>query len=216
MDDSHPFRSISIGRPIQLAQYHVNSLPFHFTSIRPTIPEIQLLRNLTLKYPRSRSWVRSRLNVTYYTQYQSEVTAFTIRYIRPPHHGQTSQYHGQEWMTHILIVPCQSATLFLRSSNFRLCLWTFKVKVMGSVKGQCHTVGPVSYQLTFFSFHIDQTNNSWDTAISKFDLVSFHINRTNHSWNMAKVVFDLEKTHREILKKMCNLFSTKLLFNLIR
>ena len=86
MDDSHPFRSMSIGRPIpeiklfqtltlklprsrswvwskgkviQSAHNHINSLPFHFKSISPTIPEIQLFRNLTLKYPRSRSWVRS-------------------------------------------------------------------------------------------------------------------------------------------------------------
>ena len=32
----------------------------------------------------------------------SEVTSVTIWYIRPPHHGQTSQYYGHEWMTHIL------------------------------------------------------------------------------------------------------------------
>ena len=38
----------------------LETLPFHFTSIRPTIPEIQLFRNLTLKYPRSRSWVRQK------------------------------------------------------------------------------------------------------------------------------------------------------------
>ena len=37
---------------------------FIFTSIRPTIPELQLFRNLTLKHPRSRSWVRSKINVT--------------------------------------------------------------------------------------------------------------------------------------------------------
>ena len=69
MDDSHPFRSLSIGCPnswdkaisdsdleiprsrswvwskgkvIQLAQYHINSLPFHLTSIRPTILQIEL------------------------------------------------------------------------------------------------------------------------------------------------------------------------------
>ena len=150
----------------------------------------------------------------------SEVTPFTIRYIRPPHHGHTSQYHGHEWMTHIFYVPCQSAAPFPRYSNFRLWPWNSKVKVMGVVKGQCHTVSPVSYQLTCFSFHINQTNTSWDTAISKFDLetskvkvmsevkgqghilypvsnrcTSFHINRTNHSWDMAKIVFDLEKTH---------------------
>ena len=37
----------------------------------------------------------------------SEVTPVTIRYIRPPHHGHTSQYHGHEWMTRILFVHCQ-------------------------------------------------------------------------------------------------------------
>ena len=44
----------------------------------------------------------------------SEVTPVTIRYISPPHHSHTSQYHGHEWMTPILFVPCQSATQFLR------------------------------------------------------------------------------------------------------
>ena len=49
----------SKGKVIQSAQYHINSLPFHFTSIRPTIPEIELFWNLSLKHPRSRSWMRS-------------------------------------------------------------------------------------------------------------------------------------------------------------
>ena len=44
----------------------------------------------------------------------SEVIPVTIRYIRPPHHDHTSQYHGHEWMTRILCVPCQSAIPFLR------------------------------------------------------------------------------------------------------
>ena len=43
-----------------------------------------------------------------------EVTPVTIRYICLPHHGPTSQYHGHEWMTHILFVHCQSAAPFLR------------------------------------------------------------------------------------------------------
>ena len=41
---------------------------------------------------------------------------------------------------------------------------------MSVVKGQGHTIGPVSYQLASFSFNINQTNNSGDRAISKFDL----------------------------------------------
>ena len=43
-----------------------------------------------------------------------EVTPVTIRYIHPPHRGHTSQYHGHEWMTQILLAPCHSATPFLR------------------------------------------------------------------------------------------------------
>ena len=112
MDDSHPFRSMSIGRPIpeiklltyfdleistpgsrswvwskdnviQSAQYHINSLPFHFTSIRPTIPEIELFRNLTLKHPRSRSWVRSKVKATYCTQYPTDALPFRFTSIGP-------------------------------------------------------------------------------------------------------------------------------------
>ena len=110
MDDSHPFRSLSIGCPIpeiklfqtltlklqgqchecspkgkvmQLAQYHINSLPFHLTSIRPTILEKELFRNLTLKYPRSRSWVRSKVKVTYCTQYPTNALPFRFTSIRP-------------------------------------------------------------------------------------------------------------------------------------
>ena len=62
----------SKGKVIQSAQYHTNSLHFHFTSIRPTIPEIELFRNLTFKHPRSRSWVRSKVNVKYCTQYPTK------------------------------------------------------------------------------------------------------------------------------------------------
>ena len=51
-------------------------------------------------------------SVLYETRYvdgtpTSEVTPVTIRYIHPPHHGHTSQYHGHEWMTRILFVHCQ-------------------------------------------------------------------------------------------------------------
>ena len=73
----------SKGKVIQSAQYHINLLPFHFTSIRPTIPEIQLFRNLTLKHPRSKSWVRSKVKVTYYTQYRTDALPFRFTSIGP-------------------------------------------------------------------------------------------------------------------------------------
>ena len=68
----------SRGNVIQAAQYHIDSLPFHFTSIRPTIPEIQLFRNLTLKHPRSRSWVTSKVKVTNYNQYRTDALPFSF------------------------------------------------------------------------------------------------------------------------------------------
>ena len=73
----------SKGKVIQSAQYHINSLHFHFTSIRPTIPEIELFRNLTLKHPRSKSWVRSKVNVTYCTQYPTDALPFRFTSIGP-------------------------------------------------------------------------------------------------------------------------------------
>ena len=133
-------------------------------------------------------------------------------------------------MTHIPFVPCQSTIPFLRKSYFKLWSWNFKINVMDVNKGKGHIVGPVSYQFASFSFHINQTNNSRHTAISKFDLekskvkvmsevrgkghivypvsnwhtsFSFHINQTNHSWDMAKRVFELEKTHPKFVKKIC-------------
>ena len=73
----------SKGKVIKSAQYPINSLPFHFTSIRPTIPEIQLCQNLTLKHKRSRSWVRSKVKVTYYIQYPTDALPFCFISIGP-------------------------------------------------------------------------------------------------------------------------------------
>ena len=69
----------SKGKIIRLAQYLINSLPFHFIPIKPTIPEIHLFRNLTLKNPTSMSWVRSKVKVTLYTQYPTN--ALPVRFI---------------------------------------------------------------------------------------------------------------------------------------
>ena len=60
----------------------------------------------------------------------SEVTPVTIWYICPPHHGHTDQYHGHEWMTQILFVPCQLATPFMRFQTLTLLF-----------KGQGHGCG---------------------------------------------------------------------------
>ena len=73
----------SMGKVIQMAQYHINSLPFHLTSIRPTILQIELFWNLTLKHPRSRSWGRSKVKVTYCTQYPTNALPFRFTSIGP-------------------------------------------------------------------------------------------------------------------------------------
>ena len=66
-----------------VTQYPINSLPFHFTSIRPSIPEMQLFRNVTLQHPRSRSWVRSKVKVTCYTQYPTDALPFRFTSVGP-------------------------------------------------------------------------------------------------------------------------------------
>ena len=59
----------SKGKVMQLAQYPFNALSFDFTPIpiRPTIPEIQLFRNLTLKHPKVRvmSEVKGQGHISY-------------------------------------------------------------------------------------------------------------------------------------------------------
>ena len=97
----------------------------------------------------------------------SEITPVTIQYIHPPHHGHTKV---NAWTTHIPFVPCQSALPLLRCGYFKLWPWNIKVKVMGVVKRHDHVVSPVSNWFTSFLLHINQTNNSWNKAISKFDL----------------------------------------------
>ena len=124
------------------------------------------------------------LKVSWLTRYvdgtpKFEVTLVTIRYIRPPHHGHTKSI---SWITHILFVHCQSAAPFLRKGYFRLWPWNSKVKGMGVVKGQGHTIGPVSYQLTSSSFHINQTNNSGDRAILKLDLETSKVVEWSKEW----------------------------------
>ena len=90
MDDSRPFISMSIGRPIpEIKLFQTLTLKFqlqgqaHGCGQRATIPEIELFRNWTLKYPRSRSWVRSKVNVTYCTQYPTDALPFRFTSIGP-------------------------------------------------------------------------------------------------------------------------------------
>ena len=73
----------SKAKVIQSAKYDINSPRFHFTSIRPTITEIELFQNLTLKHPRPRLWVRAKVMVTYCTQYPTDALPFHFTSIGP-------------------------------------------------------------------------------------------------------------------------------------
>ena len=90
-------------------------------------------------------------------------------------------------------------------------------------------VDPVSNWFSSFSFHINQSENSWHGPISKFDLEKFkvkvmselkgqdhiidpvtnqctsflvYVSRTNSSWDMAYKVHELEETYHH--KKVSN------------
>ena len=62
------------------------------------------------------------------------------------HHGShKNRCHGHEWRTRVPFVQCQPVIPFLRKGCFKLWPFNLKVNVMGVVKGQGHTIGPVSY-----------------------------------------------------------------------
>ena len=48
--------------------------------------------------------------------------------------------------------------------------WKSKVKAMGEVKVSSHNLGPTSYRLTSFWFHVNPPSSSYDRAFLKFDL----------------------------------------------
>ena len=75
------------------------------------VPVLETLVRVTYWW---RWWIRVKSTRYVNGTPTSEVTPVSIRYIRPPHHGHTSQYNGHEWMTHILFVHCQSAAPYLR------------------------------------------------------------------------------------------------------
>ena len=85
MDHSHYFRSLSIGRPIpKIKLFQTLTLKLHGQGHgcgqrtrsynRPSI---------ILKHPRSRSWVRSKIKVTYCTQYPTNALPFRFTSIGP-------------------------------------------------------------------------------------------------------------------------------------
>ena len=95
--------------------------------------------------------------------------------------GQSSktQCESNILSTHIPLVPCQSTLPFLRYSIFNI--WPSKSKV--KIIAQGHKAGITPYGLISLSFHIDRPSDSWDTAISKFDVE----NSRSRSWVRSKL-----------------------------
>ena len=162
----------------------------------------------------------------------SEVTPVTIWYIRPPHHGHTSQYHGHEWMTYILFVivnwPPHSWDKAISDSDLetprsRSWVW-LKGKVIQSAQYHINSlpfhltsIRPTIPEIELFrnltlkhprSRSLSEVKGQGHILYpvsNQCTSFSFHINRTNHSWDMAKIVFDLEKTHPKFLKKFAKI-----------
>ena len=110
------------------------------------------------------------------------------------HPTMVTLVYGHEWMTHILFRSMSIAhpipeikaisDSVLGTPRSRSWVWS---------KARSYS-WPSILLIRFLSYHINHTNNSWDTAISKFDLEeTSKVNWTNHSWDMAKIVFDLNK-----------------------
>ena len=147
----------------------LTSFPFHVNRPSHSWDKAISDSDLEISTPWSRSWVWSKRKIMQSTQYHINSLRFHFTSIRP--------------------------TKYEKERFFKFDLKTSKVNVMSEVTGQGHISCPVSNRCTYFSFHI---------------------NRTNHSWDMAKIVFHLEKTHPKCLKNICQNIPTELLQNLIR
>ena len=159
-------------------------------SIWHPIAESRLFQNLTLKFKgQGHGWGHSSKSQCGVTSYR--LTSLSFHVDRPSHSSDTafskfdlenqgstswvrshfkSQWGSNILSTHIPFVPCQSGIPFVSYDFFKIWPWKSKVKVMGEVTVQSHNVGLASYQLTSFSFHVNQPSHSWDTSFSKFDL----------------------------------------------
>ena len=152
--------------------------------IGPPIPEIQLFQDLTMKIQgQAHGWGQS----------------------------SKSQYESSIPSTHISLVPCQSALLFMRYSIFKVWAWKSKDKVTA----QGHKVGitlsthipfvPCLSDLLFlgysyfkiwrWKFKVKVWGQIWKlqhrSNIRSTHIPSFHVNWASHSWVTTFSKFDL-------------------------
>ena len=110
----------------------------------------------------------------------SQVTLVTIRYYPPTHHDHTKQYHGHEWMTHILFVPCQSDVPF---HEIRL-LQTLTLKLQSQGHGcdqRAKSYSQPSILLTRFLFISHQSDQQF-LRYSCFEIWPWNIQGQGHEW----------------------------------
>ena len=136
-------------------QHFIYSHPFNSMSIGHPIPEIRLFQNLTLQIQgQGHGW------------------------------GECGEsLHGSNiLLTHISLVSCQSAILFLRYDFFKIWPWKSKVKVMDEVNLERQNMGPTLYRPTSLSFHVNQPSHSWDTT---FQNLTLKIQGQGHGWQIT-------------------------------
>ena len=128
----------------------------------PSLPEIQLFKTLTLKIQGQGHGQSSR------PQNQSGILSTPIPVISIPFDHPIpeiwlfqhltlkiqDQDHGWDQVQGLIVGPTsiQWALAFLRYGYFKISQWKSKVKGMGEVKGQGHTVGLASIRWTCFLF----------------------------------------------------------------
>ena len=180
---------IAQGHNVGIAPHRLISLSFHVH--RPSHSRDTAISKFDVENSRWRSWVKLKLKVTTWVQHSVDLHPFRSMSIRHPirelrlfqnltlkikgqghgwGHSSKSQCGSNILLTHIPFIPCQSALPFLRYSIFKIWPWKSRVKVMGEVTVQSHSVGLTSCRLTFLSFRVNLPSSSWDAAFSKFDL----------------------------------------------
>ena len=172
------------GDPMQPYQSTLDQVAVSIVSCQlgPVTPHQYILIKelLPLTLPRSAVWM-TKWNLICWRH--ADIWSHSSHYpVTPPtpRWSHKSHAHCPEWSTHIPLVLCLKPLPFLKSGYFKLWPWSFKVKVLGMVKGQGHIFGPVSNWFVSRFFQINQTNNSWDTVISKFDLQG-----KGHGWGQG-------------------------------
>ena len=98
----------------------------------------------------------------------------------------THRSHSWSWVidSHpLLSMSISSPTLIPQMRSFKLWPLNYKVKVMGVVKWQDHTVSPVSNWFAFFLFHINQITIPEIQLFWKLTLK----NKRSRSWLRSKV-----------------------------